>query len=200
MSGSAASFDDSHPCPASGPLLVCPTAQVGQAYNLQLIALQGCDLYRWEIVNGSLPEGLHMSDDGHITGIPTASTEVEPWVIVHDRLPSEGGNSWCIGDNHSERQFVFRVAAGLSIQDQSVPGGTIGEAYSRQLTVWSITHKNPDQGGPTTATWSIASGSLPPGVGLSSSGLLSGTPTAEGSYTFVVRAAGGGNATDTETE
>jgi hypothetical protein len=200
MPGSAASFVDSTPCPASGPLLVCPAGQVGQPYNVQLMARGGCDLYRWEIVNGVLPTGLSMSSDGKITGVPTAATEVQPWVIVHDLLPSEGGYSWCIGDNHSERQFVFSVSAGLSIQDQSVPGGTIGQAYSKQLTVWSVTGLNPVSGGPTSATWSIASGSLPPGVNLSSSGLLSGTPTSEGSYTFVVKAAGGGTATDTETE
>jgi hypothetical protein len=200
MSGSAASFDDSTPCPAAGPLLVCPTGQVGQPYNLQLIAREGCDLYRWEIVNGSLPTGLSMASDGKVSGVPTAATEVVPWVIVHDLLPSEGGYSWCIGDNHSERQFVFRVSPGLSIQDQSVPGGTIGQAYSKQLTVWSVTSLKPVQGGPTSATWSIASGSLPAGVNFSSSGLLSGTPTSEGSYTFVVKAAGGGTATDTETE
>jgi len=204
MSGSAASFVDSTPCPASGPLLVCPAGQVGQPYYngsaLQLMARGGCDLYRWEIVNGSLPPGLSMSSDGKVSGVPTAATEVVPWVIVHDLLPSEGGYSWCIGDNHSERQFVFRVGPGLSIQDQSVPAGTIGQPYSKQLTVWSVTNLNPVQGGPAAATWSIASGSLPPGVNFSSSGLLSGTPTAEGSFTFVVKAAGGGTATDTETE
>jgi len=204
MPGSAASFDDSTPCPASGPLLVCPAGQVGQPYYngsaLQLIARGGCDVYRWEIVNGSLPPGLSMSSDGKVSGVPTAATEVVPWVIVHDLLPSEGGYSWCIGDNHSERQFVFRVGPGLSIQDQSVPAGTIGQPYSKQLTVWSVTNLNPVQGGPAAATWSIASGSLPPGVNFSSSGLLSGTPTAEGSFTFVVKAAGGGTATDTETE
>jgi hypothetical protein len=37
-------------------------------------------------------------------------------------------------------------------------------------------------------------------VTLTSAGVLSGTPTTEGSYTFVVRAAGGGGAVDTETE
>jgi large repetitive protein len=204
MSGSAASFVDSTPCPASGPLLVCPAGQVGQPYYngsaLQLMARGGCDLYRWEIVNGRLPTGLSMTSDGKVSGVPTAATEVVPWVIVHDLLPSEGGYSWCIGDNHSERQFVFRVAPGLSIQDQSVPGGTIGEPYSKQLTVWSVTSLNPVQGGPTAATWSIASGSPPPGVNFSSSGLLSGTPTAEGSFTFVLKAAGGGTVTDTETE
>jgi len=58
MPGGAASFDDSNPCPASGPLLVCPTMQVGQSVSLQLRALAGCDNYRWEITNGSLPAGL----------------------------------------------------------------------------------------------------------------------------------------------
>jgi large repetitive protein len=200
MSGSAASFVDWTPCPAQGPLLVCPAGQVGQPYNIQLMARDGCDLYRWEIVNGSLPPGLKMDDSGKVTGIPTAAAETIPWVWVHDRLPSEGGYSWCIGDNHSERQFVFRVAPGLSIQDQSVPGGTIGQSYSKQLTVLSVTNVNPVQGAPTSATWSIASGSLPPGIDFSSSGLLSGTPTAEGSFTFVVKATGGGNSSDTETE
>ena len=118
-----------------------------------------------------------MTTDGHITGRPNAATEVRPWVIVHDLLPSEGGYDWCIGDNHSERQFVFRVGPGLSIQDQSVPGGTVGQAYSKQLTALSVTSLNPVQGSPAQATWSIQSGSLPAGVALSPSGMLSGTPT-----------------------
>jgi hypothetical protein len=200
MPGSAASFDDSHPCPAQGPLLVCPTAQVGQPYSLQLIALYGCDQYRWEIVNGGLPAGLTMSSSGLVSGIPTASGKTQPWMTVHDLTASEGGYAWCGGDNKSERQFVFETVPGLSIQNQSVPGGTIGQPYSVTLTAMSITNTNPVQGSVTSATWSIQSGSLPAGVTLSSAGLLSGTPTAEGSFTFVVRAQGGGGAVDTETE
>jgi large repetitive protein len=197
--GSAASFDDTKPCPALGPLLVCPTGQVGQPYTLQLRALAGCDTYWWEFTNGGLPPGLSMNSDGLISGTPTATGGTEPWVQVHDLTAAMGGPSWCGGDNKSQRQFVFNVVAGLSIQDQSVPGGTIGVAYSKQLTALSVTHLNPVQGTAASPTWSIKSGSLPPGVSLSSSGLLSGTPTAEGSFTFVVQATGG-NATDTETE
>jgi hypothetical protein len=196
---SAASFDDSHPCPASGPLLVCPTGQVGQPYTLQLISLGGCDLYRWEITNGALPPGLTMSSSGLITGTPTAVASVEPWVTVHDLTPDQGGYPWCGRDNHSERQFVFNVVAGLSIQNQSVPGGTIGRPYSMTLTALSVTNTNPVQGSPATATWTVQSGNLPAGVTLSSQGLLSGTPTTEGSYRFVVRAQAGG-VSDTETE
>src|SRR5438034_7346664 len=54
-------------------LLVCPAAQVGQPFSLQLRALAGCDLYRWEITNGSLPAGLTISSGGLVSGTPTAS-------------------------------------------------------------------------------------------------------------------------------
>jgi len=200
MSGSAASFVDSTPCPASGPLLVCPTAHVGQPYSIQLLAHDGCDLYLWEIVNGSLPPGLHMSDDGKVSGTPTASSETEPWVWVHDRLPSQGGYEWCGGDRPSQRQFVFRTVAGLNIiQSNNVPGGTIGQPYSQQLSVESVTSTDPRVTAPATATWSYT-GTLPAGITLSSTGLLSGTPTAEGASTFVVRAeTAGGSIFDTET-
>jgi hypothetical protein len=199
MPGSAASFDDSNPCPAQGPLLVCPSGQVGQPFSLQLRALFGCDTYRWEIVNGSLPPGLTLSSSGLVSGTPSAAAKTIPWVVVHDLTAGEGGPSWCGGDNHSERQFVFNVNPGLSIQNQSVPAGTIGQQYSQTLTAETITSTNPRQGAPAAATWSVQSGSLPTGVNLSSAGALSGTPTTEGSYTFVVRATGGGGASDTET-
>ena len=199
MPGSAASFDDSNPCPAQGPLLVCPATYVGKSVNLQLRALAGCDLYRWEITNGSLPKGLTMNSDGLITGAAKSAEETHPWVTVHDRLPSEGGNSWCIGDNHSERQFVFKTLPGLEIQNQPIPQATTGQPYSYTLTVVSVTSTDPFAGSPTTANWSW-SGSLPPGLSLSQSGVLSGTPTSDGAYTFTLKAEGGGGATNTKTE
>jgi hypothetical protein len=140
-----------------------------------------------------------MSSSGLITGTPTAVTSVQPWVTVHDLTPDKGGYPWCGADNHSERQYVFNIAAGLSIQNQSVPGATIGQQYSLTLTALSVTNTNPVQGSPATATWSVPSGSLPAGVTLSPQGQLSGTPTTEGAYTFVVRAQAGG-VSDTETE
>ena len=45
--------------------------------------------------------------------------------------------------------------------------------------------------GTTPITFSVLSGSLPTGLALSSAGVLSGTPTAAGTYTFVVKAANG---------
>ena len=63
-----------------------------------------------------------------------------------------------------------------------------------------VTNTNPRTGTPlTTAQWSVVSGSPPAGVTLSATGLLSGTPTAEGSSQFVVRAQVDSSRFDTET-
>jgi hypothetical protein len=192
--GSTASFDDSRPCPADGPLLVCPTMYVGQPVQLQLIALRGCDVYRWEIVNGALPPGLSMSSSGLVSGTPTAAGQTIPWVWVHDLTASEGGPSWCGGDNHSERQFVFTVVGGggaptpapppqpaLQITTSGLASATAGTAYAATLSA----------SGGGSITWTLSAGSLPAGVTLGSNGVLSGTPAGAGQYTFTVRVADG---------
>ena len=50
---------------------------------------------------------------------------------------------------------------------------------------------NPPTGSETQATWSVESGALPPGLALSPQGQLTGTPTTEGSWGFVIRAQNG---------
>ena len=67
------------------------------------------------------------------------------------------------------------AACYLDILDEYIPPGTVSTAYSHQMSVY---------GGSGSYTWSIWSGSLPAGLSLSSSGLISGTPTAAG-YTLV---------------
>jgi len=199
-SGSAASFNDGAPCPASGPLLVCPTMSVGQSVHLQLLARDGCDVYRWEIVNSSLPPGLSLSSSGVVSGTPTTAGSWEDWVWVHDLTANEGGPSWCGGDNHSERQFVFNVvgsggggpapgpvpppapAVVLQITTAGLASATTGTAYSATLAA----------SGAAGVTWTVTSGSLPSGLTLGSNGVVSGTPSSAGNYTFTVRASGGG--------
>src|SRR5919107_783231 len=185
LPSSAASFDDSRPCPASGPLLVCPTMHVGQSVSLQLRALNGCDAYRWEMVNGGLPSGLSMSSSGLVSGTPTQAATTQPWVVVHDLTAPEGGPSWCGGGNPYERQFVFTVTGGsggggggvtpapaptptlpaLQITTSNLNSATTGASYSATL-VASV-------GG----TWTVSAGSLPSGLTLGSNGVLSGTPS-----------------------
>jgi len=206
--GSAASFNDSTPCPASGPLLVCPTMHVGVPVNLQLLGHDGCNLYRWEYTNGSLPQGLSMSSSGLITGTPTRAETTQPWMIIHDLLPSEGGYPWCGGDNQSQRQFVFTVvgASGtpmptptpapppkptpppqpaLQITTASLQQATVGTPYSAALVA----------SGGSGYSWSVSGGSLPNGLTLGAGGALTGTPASSGTYPFTVKVTSGARST-----
>ena len=62
----------------------------------------------------------------------------------------------------------------------SIPDGAVGAAYSAVIA--SSTHGFPP------FTFSLTGGLLPPGLNLSSSGVVSGVPTVPGSFTFSVRA------------
>ena len=78
-------------------------------------------------------------------------------------------------DRHGSYQ-PQRVRRGVH-DIRRAPRGEVGAAYSDTLTA---------TGGTTPYTWSVNAGSLPPGITLSSAGVLAGTPTTAGSYAFSV--------------
>jgi hypothetical protein len=70
----------------------------------------------------------------------------------------------------------------LTVTTTSLPGGTINTPYSATLAA---------TGGEPPYNWSLVPGGgiLPPGLGLSSAGVISGTPTVGGLYNFSVQVA-----------
>ena len=69
------------------------------------------------------------------------------------------------------------ITSFLSVSTPVLPAGVTGAPYSRQLE---------SSGGQTPFVWSATSGLLPPGLTLSASGLIAGTPTTAGTYAFAV--------------
>ena len=65
----------------------------------------------------------------------------------------------------------------LGFATESLPDGTVGNSYSTTLSASS---------GTSPFTYSLSSGSLPDGLSLNSNGVISGTPTRSGSYSFAV--------------
>jgi hypothetical protein len=82
------------------------------------------------------------------------------------------------------------MLAGLQITTNTLPqGASVGAPYSATLQAMLVTNLSPLTGSqPGSLTWSVLpGGSLPPGLALAN-GVISGTPTAEGTYQFQVQA------------
>jgi uncharacterized protein (TIGR03437 family) len=66
----------------------------------------------------------------------------------------------------------------ISIAQTTLPNGALNANYNQTLTA---------SGGTAPLTFSLSAGALPAGLTLSASGVLTGTPSAPGSFTFAVR-------------
>jgi len=202
---SAADFNhDDGPCfetPGEGLLGRCPTGYVGVKYEIQIVSEEGsgCEPYDYfELVNSTLPPGLSLTRDGVISGVPTVAGFTRFWLWDRDLTFAQGGPDWCQREDKSEREFSIYIDPGLAIENESLKDATIGHSYSETLTAKQVVNLNPPTGSAVQATWSVESGALPPGITLSTAGVLSGTPTTESPFTFVVRALSG-STSDTKT-
>jgi hypothetical protein len=161
----------------------CAAGTTGQPYSLQ-VRLQGdedtgCAVL--SVASGGLPPELSITQQVNetkyavISGTPTEAGSFEVYLNVNYY------NQGCAKPDSQDR-FVIPIVPGLpklTIGPESTTPGTTGVAYSLQMTATV----------PDPKTWSISSGALPTGLALdASTGLVSGTPTAAGSFTFEVRA------------
>ncbi len=167
----------STPLPPSVTTTSLPRATVGDPYNLTLTAHSGAPPVVWRVSDGSLPPGMVLNGStGVISGTPTSAGTYTFTVTPTDH----------VGQTGAAHSFSITVVpAPLVISTSTLPGGTVGSAYHGQLNA---------TGGTKPYTWSVSSGSLPAGLTLNSStGAISGTPTAGGtsSVTFQGRDAGG---------
>jgi sugar lactone lactonase YvrE len=163
--------------PLSLTAAALPRGATGVSYTQTLAATGGLPPYAWSVAAGALPAGLTLAA-GAISGAPTASGIFSFTVQVAD----SAGLS-------VSRSFTISVSAGALavVTTPPLPQGAVGAAYSQTLS---------DSGGtPPDTNWTVAAGGLPPGLNLSSSGVLSGTPTVNGAYTFTAQVTDSAGAT-----
>jgi Putative Ig domain len=72
----------------------------------------------------------------------------------------------------------------VAVTTTTLPDAALGVAYSQALQV---------TGGSAPYTWALLTGTLPTGLSLSAAGVISGTPTVAGTYTFTVKATDAGS-------
>jgi hypothetical protein len=142
---------------------------VGAAYSQTIVASGGTSPYTYQKTSGSMPAGLTLSTGGVLSGTPTTIGTSTFTVTATDSASNTGSQSYSV-----------TIAAAPTITlSSSLPAGTYGATYSSTITA---------SGGTSPYTYQATSGTLPSGLTLSSAGVLSGTPSAAGTYAFTVTA------------
>ena len=122
---------------------------------------------------------------GYYNGIPVGSISLTNWgpnpslILYVVGLSGEGigvsaGTDTATGFSSGTLSFPTP----LVVTTTSLPNGTNGVAYNQTLTA---------TGGQTPYGWTNSAGVLPPGLTLATNGVISGTPTVNGTNNFTVK-------------
>jgi len=169
--------------PGGSPSPALFPAAVGTAYAQDFFADGGAAPYTWVLTAGQLPPGLTLQTDSccgptdandELAGTPTTVGTYTFTMRVSD-----------YDGQQATQQFSLIIYAPLQVSTTTLPAGTAGVAYSRDLIA---------QGGVPPYTWSLITDNelgeaLPPGLTLGaaapdSGNVLTGTPTQAGTFSF----------------
>jgi hypothetical protein len=145
-----------------------PAGTIEKSYSAKLATIGGKSPFKWSLTQGALPGGLKLATTGTISGTPTAVGTSTFTVTVTDSTKPA---------NTATATLSITIAP-LTVTTSTLANGTIGKSYSAKLAA---------NGGKSPLVWSVASGSLPTGLKLATSGTVSGTPTAPGTYDFTLQ-------------
>jgi hypothetical protein len=151
-----------------------PMGMVRSAYSQTLTAAGGTGPYRFAVTAGTLPQGLSLGGSGVLAGTPALSGTYSFAITVTDSSATPNTTSVAYA-------LVIQAAppAVITISPSSLPNATAGVAYSQALS---------GNGGTAPYTFSADPSTFPAGITMSSSGVISGTPTTAGSYSMTVYA------------
>jgi hypothetical protein len=153
----------------TGPAAFCPDQKdlyVGESYLSPLPIFGNRKPFATQLYQTSLPPGLTLSTTGVISGTPTAAGNFSFYYLAQNNSGSSTLSPLCT--------LNVTLAPPLSITTTNIPNGQIGVPYSTQIQTL---------GGVPPISFAASSG-LPPGITLSSSGLLSGSPTLASNFSF----------------
>ncbi len=165
------------PCSAPPPnvcvlLTTSPLTNGGTTlpYAAQLTSSATCSAPVYSVVSGTLPPGLGLnSASGLLSGTPTTAGTYNFSVKVLDSTGGTGTTAYSL---------VITATPPCRITTASLAGGNVSLPYNRTVNSANCT---------APLTFSVSAGSLPTGLSLSSgTGVISGTPSAAGTFTFTI--------------
>jgi hypothetical protein len=148
-----------------------PAGEVGVNYSMQLGGSGGVLPYAWSIKTGALPTGVNLnSSSGLLSGVPASAGTFAFTLKLTDGA-----------SRTAERALTLVVNPApppLSMLTTSLPSAVRSEPFGIGLIA---------TGGTQPYTWSVASGSMPPGMSLNpAAGVLSGVATSSGVFNFTI--------------
>ena len=146
------------------------SATTGAPYSLQMTSSVS-DAKTWSISSGTLPTGLAIdASSGLISGTPTTAGTYDFTVYAKVNADSRSDTK--------ALQIVVRDPLRLVASEPFVSGRAHGEvSVPFDATILAT-------GGFGTYTWSVTTGTVPPGLELVD-GAITGTPTSAGNYAFI---------------
>jgi hypothetical protein len=151
----------------SGSLADCC---IGTPYLSSFNVSGGTGPFVWTVVSGTLPTGLTAQILNNTRTLQISGNATGKGVFpITVRVEDPNGNFY------ERSATISSIGFGVTLP----PDGEVDEPYSFQFTA---------SGGTAPFVFSLNSGTLPPGLTISSTGLLSGTPTTGGQYDFIIRA------------
>lgn len=142
-----------------------------QPFTHTFTATGGAAPHHFFLVSGALPAGVSFTSGGILSGSPTTTGS---FTFVLKAADNHGFESapYVVSVTVAEPATVFTAS--------DAPDGTAGTPYSFAFTAT----------GDSDIQFSVTAGAVPTGLTLAPNGVLSGTPSAAGSYTFTVKATG----------
>jgi GDSL-like Lipase/Acylhydrolase family/Bacterial Ig-like domain (group 3)/Putative Ig domain len=156
---------------ATSPQL--PSGTQGTGYAGTLTSTGGTGPVYWSIESGNLPDGLSLDPGtGQISGIATgAGTYSFTAQVIDSSSPTPQSATESLS-------ITIAAASAPAVLTSSLADGAVNQPYTGAVV---------GNGGVAPYTWSVGSGALPDGLSLDpSSGMITGTPTASGTFTFDV--------------
>jgi hypothetical protein len=133
-----------------------PSVTAGSAYSATLAGTGGTTPYHWAISAGQLPTGITLAaSTGILSGTPTSAGTFNFTVALTDSSTVTATVT---------QAYTLNVSP--TVLTSTLPNAVAGSPYSQQLTY----------SGGTSGVFAVASGALPAGLTLSSSGAITGTP------------------------
>lgn len=147
-----------------------PNLTAGQAFDQAMTASGGTEPYTFAVTCGNLPAGLGLDPSGLFSGTPSGSVGTANFTVTATDANSCTGN----------QSYSMTVACpAMTVSPATMSATFVNRAYTKTLSA---------SGGTGPYTYSVTAGSLPPGLGLSAAGVLSGTTTSGGTYNLTVTA------------